>query len=145
MAAQILSTRDIQKPPELVVIGVIIFSKNLGGENSKQMIEELLRNTITSGVDTDYWQKVQNRNRNTANSQSRLKPLDGFDDQKTVKKNNYLNKPDPSFQGKPRPFNTQNDFFDQNRGFQNPQNRKKNLLFYRTQRKSSIAWKYSSD
>jgi hypothetical protein len=83
------------------------------------MIEELLRNTMTSGVETDYWQKVQNRNRFTANSQSRLTPLDGFDDQKTVKKNNYLNKPDSSFQGRPRPFNTQNDFFQQNRGFPN--------------------------
>jgi len=70
------------------------------------MVDDILRNTLSSGVGTEY-QKIQNRNRFTAANNNRMKPLDVFDDVSTTKKNNFLQAVDSSS----AISNTSNDLF----------------------------------
>jgi hypothetical protein len=82
-------------------------------EDSKQMMDEVLRNTMSSGVETDYWKRVNERNRFTAAGHARLNPLDGFEDHATKKGNFYEQNGEPNMRLKG--FSTQQDFFGPNK------------------------------
>jgi hypothetical protein len=86
-------------------------------EDSKQIMEEVFRNTMSSGVETDYWKKVNERNRFTAAGHARLNPLDGFEDHATNKGNFYEQNGEPNMRLKG--FSTQQDFFGPNRPMPN--------------------------
>lgn len=67
---------------------------------------------MSSGVDTDYWKRVNERNRLTAGTHGRLKALDGSED-RTTKKHYFNNDVGSSIPESG--FNTQNDFFGPSR------------------------------
>lgn len=83
----------------------------LDDEEKMEMMDEVLRNTISSGVETDYWKKVSERNKFTAAGHARLHSLDKFEDQVTAKKNNIFDKESVSNNMVSKGFSTQQDFF----------------------------------
>jgi flagellar biosynthesis GTPase FlhF len=89
----------------------IKMNEYLDDEDKMEMMDEVLRNTISSGVETDYWKKVSERNRFTAAGHARLHRLDGFEDQVTAKKNNVFEIGSESKNMISKGFSTQQDFF----------------------------------
>lgn len=90
-------------------------------EDQKNSIDDFLRRTVTSEVETDYWQKVNHRGLGTAAHGYRMKPLEGFDEQPTTKKQGVKQYYGSTGVGS-RGDNTPSDFFGPNRAFNRPLN-----------------------